>query len=129
MKKYLALISATVLGFFVLGLSTTMGQGYGKTTTSSAAQPGGSPSASPGANKPGSVGPSGIITATPITKEEAMKKYPPPRGGYPTGDRPTSHVPGHILSPYAPHKEFDCSSIPHGGLVLDTFTNHVFVRP
>jgi hypothetical protein len=70
-----------------------------------------------------------IAEATPISKEEAAKKYPAPKGGYPTGDRPWSHTPGHILSPYPPHDELDCSKIPHGALVLDKHSNKVFIRP
>ena len=79
--------------------------------------------------KPGTILTGNVIVATPITKEEAAKKYPAPRGGYPPGDRPYSHNPGHILSPYPPHQEYECSSIAHGELVLDTHVNKVFVRP
>jgi hypothetical protein len=86
-------------------------------------------SSGPGEAKPGTVLQGGIIVATPITKEEAAKKYPAPKGGYPIGDRPYTHTPNHILSPYPPHSEMDCSNIAHGGLVLDTHTNKVFVRP
>jgi hypothetical protein len=82
-----------------------------------------------GEPKPGTVLTGNIIVATPITKEEAAKKYPPPRSGYPVGDRPYTHIPGHILSPYPPHQEYECSKIAHGDLVLDTHVNKVFVRP
>src|SRR6266487_3118193 len=49
-------------------------------------------------------GAAGSIVATPISATEAAKKYPPP-------------------------KEFDCSKIAHGALVLDTRANKVFLRP
>ena len=79
--------------------------------------------------KPGTVLTGNIIVATPITKEEAAKKYPAPRSGYPPGDRTYTHIPGHFLSPYPPHQEYECSKIAHGELVLDTHVNKVFVRP
>ena len=66
--------------------------------------------------------------AKQLTPEEA-KKYPAPKGGYPTGERDPHKASGIILSPYPPHTEFDCSQIPRGGLVLDSRVNKVFVRP
>src|SRR5216684_1202863 len=130
MKTKFSLVSAAlVAGSLSLVLcSTAVAQMYGQKPPQGSA-PAGSPGASPGAKKPGDIEPGGVIVATPITKEEAEKKDPPPKSGYPTGDRPYSHVPGHILSPYSPHVEYDCSQIAHGALVLDTRTNHVFVRP
>jgi hypothetical protein len=85
--------------------------------------------ADPGEPKPGTILTGNVIVATPITKEEAMKKYPPPRSGYPTGEKTYSHFPGHILSPYPPHQEYECSKIGRGDLVLDTHVNKVFIRP
>jgi hypothetical protein len=68
--------------------------------------------------------------ATPITPEEAAKKYPPPKGGtYPPGERDPHKPSGQIMSPYPPRTVYDCSKIGHGGLVLDTHVNKVFVRP
>lgn len=67
--------------------------------------------------------------ARPITPEEAAKKYPAPKGKYPVGERDPHKPSGVINSPYPPHQEFDCSNVAHGGLVLDTRTNRVFVRP
>jgi hypothetical protein len=76
------------------------------------------------------VGASGAKMATPIAKEEAAKKYPPPKSGqYPMGERDPHKASGVIDSPYPPHTEFDCSKINHGDLVLDTRVNKVFVRP
>jgi hypothetical protein len=75
-----------------------------------------------------------VIEAKQITKEEAAKKYPPPKGGgYPTGNR-DPHSSGSrsttiVTSPYPPHQAFECANVPHGGLVLDTHVNKVFVRP
>jgi hypothetical protein len=70
-----------------------------------------------------------VAVATPITPEEAAKKYPAPNGKYPMGERDPHKPSGIVSSPYAPHTQFDCSKIAHGGLALDTKTNRVFVRP
>jgi hypothetical protein len=67
--------------------------------------------------------------AKAITKAEAEKKYPMKGGAYPTGDRDTHDASGIIRSPYPPNEKYDCSKIAHGGLVLDTKVNKVFVRP
>ena len=67
--------------------------------------------------------------ATPITPEEAAKKYPALKGKYPVGERDAHKPSGVITSPYPPHKDFDCSKIAHGGLVVDTRANKVFSRP
>ena len=74
-------------------------------------------------------GASGTTMATPITKEEAAKKYPPKSGQYPAGERDPHKASGVITSPYPPHTEYDCSKINHGDLVLDTRVNRVFLRP
>jgi hypothetical protein len=70
-----------------------------------------------------------VAVATPITPQEAAKKYPAPNGKYPMGDRDPHKPSGIVSSPYAPHTQYDCSKIAHGGLVVDTKTNKVFVRP
>jgi hypothetical protein len=134
MKTKLSLFIGAIAVVLTLGLgSVALAQmgGYGggqKNNTSSTAA--GSKAADAGKAKPGTKMPDGTIVATPITPEEAAKKYPMPNGkSYPTGDRPTSHYPGHVLSPYPPHQEFLCGDIPKGGLVLDTKVNKVFVRP
>jgi hypothetical protein len=72
---------------------------------------------------------SGSIAAKQITPEEAAKKYPAPKGKYPMGERDPHKADGVVTSPYPPRTDFDCSQIPHGGLVLDTHVNKVFVRP
>jgi hypothetical protein len=72
---------------------------------------------------------SGTVTvATPITPEEAAKKYPM-KGSYPMGERDPHKMSGIVNSPYPPHLQFDCSKVAHGGLVVDTHANKVFVRP
>jgi len=108
--------------------STTVAQMYGKSSDAKTA-PAAAPGATAGEAKPGTVLPSGVIVATPITKQEAAKKQSPPSAGYPTGERSLHAASGLIMSPYSPHKEFDCSKINHGDLVLDTYANKVFVRP
>jgi hypothetical protein len=71
-----------------------------------------------------------VIEATAITKADAEKKYPPPAGGYPTGQRDPHDPSGLVISPYPPHQKYDCSKkVAHGGLVIDVKTNRVFVRP
>jgi hypothetical protein len=74
-------------------------------------------------------GSGGALVATPITPQEAAKKYPAPKGKYPMGERDPHKASGLVSSPYPPHTEFDCSQVPHNGLVLDTRVNKVFVRP
>jgi hypothetical protein len=101
----LKIISAVVLGLFAL--STTV-RAQGPATAGAGTQ---------------------VIEAKQITKEEAAKKYPAPSSGYPTGERDPHKASGIVSSPYPPHQAFDCSKIPHGGLVLDTRANKVFVRP
>jgi hypothetical protein len=68
------------------------------------------------------------IVATPITPEEAAKKYPT-KGSYPMGERDPHKPSGIVSSPYPPHTQFDCSKVAHGGLVVDTQAKRVFVRP
>ena len=67
--------------------------------------------------------------AKAITKEEAEKKYPPTGSGYPNGERDPHDPSGTVASPYPPHQKYDCSKVAHGGLVVDTRVNKVFVRP
>ena len=67
--------------------------------------------------------------ATPITKADAEKKYPSRGGNYPVGQRDPHDPSGVISSPYPPHERYECSKIAHGGLVVDTKANKVFVRP
>ncbi len=74
-------------------------------------------------------GASGTVVATPITPQEAAKKYPAAKGKYPMGERDPHKADGVVTSPYPPRTDFDCSNIPHGGLVVDTHVNKVFVRP
>jgi hypothetical protein len=74
-------------------------------------------------------GAGGALVATPITPQEAAKKYPAPKGKYPMGERDPHKASGLVSSPYPPHTEFDCSQVAHNGLVLDTRVNKVFVRP
>ena len=69
------------------------------------------------------------IVATAISPQDAVKKYPASKGKYPTGEREPHKANGLVNSPYPPHTEFDCSNVSHGGLVLDTHVNKVFVRP
>jgi len=76
-----------------------------------------------------SQGAGGAAVATPITPQEAAKKYPAAKGKYPMGERDPHKASGLVTSPYPPHTEFDCSQVAHNGLVVDTRVNKVFVRP
>jgi len=101
----LQIISAVVAGLFVFG-TTVHAQGpLGAGTTHN------------------------VIVGKAITKAEAEKEYPPPSSGYPPGERDPHDPSGVVASPYPPHQKFDCSKIAHGGLVVDTTANKVFVRP
>jgi hypothetical protein len=68
--------------------------------------------------------------ATPISKEEAMKKYPPPKGGYPVAEVNTApgQTGGFFKSPYSRHM-FDCREIMKNQLILDPYAKKVFARP
>src|ERR1700730_2255451 len=125
--KLVTVVSIVAVSWLALIFSNTaVGQGrsggdYAR-PPSGASQAGAAPS-------PGSQATGGVPVATPITQEEASKKYPAPNGRYPVGERDPHKGSGVITSPYPPHKEFDCSKVAHGGLVLDTRANKVFVRP
>ena len=67
--------------------------------------------------------------ATAITKADAEKKYPIKGGAYPVGQRDPHDPSGVVVSPYPPHEKYECSKVAHGGLVVDTKANKVFVRP
>ena len=69
------------------------------------------------------------MEATPITKADAEKKYPSRGGSYPVGQRDPHDPSGVITSPYPPHERYECSKVAHGGLVVDSKVNKVFVRP
>jgi hypothetical protein len=83
----------------------------------------------PDSSKVSKQGVGGAAVATPITPQDAAKKYPAPKGKYPMGERDPHKADGVVTSPYPPRTDFDCSNIPHGGLVLDTHVDKVFVRP
>jgi hypothetical protein len=72
-----------------------------------------------------------IMAATAITKADAEKKYPAPKGGhYPPGTRSPHDPSGVVTSPYPPYQQYDCSKVvAHGGLVLDVRAKHVFIYP
>jgi hypothetical protein len=71
-----------------------------------------------------------VMTATAITKADAEKKYPPPKGGnYPRGSRNPHDASGVVTSPYPPYQQYDCSKVAHGGLVVDIRAKKVFVYP
>ncbi len=53
--------------------------------------------------------------------------YPPPRGGYPYGERTAS--PHFVRSPYPPYNVIDVRGIPRGSLVVDPSSDMVFRRP
>jgi len=83
----------------------------------------------PDSSKVSKQGAGGAAVATQITPQDAAKKYPAQKGKYPMGERDPHNADGVVNSPYPPRTGFDCSNIPHGGLVLDTHVNKVFVRP
>ena len=101
----LKIMSAVVVGLFVLGTTTVSAQGIDSRTS-----------------RP-------VLEGKAINKPEAEKKYPPPSSGYPTGERDPHDPSGVVASPYPPHQKFNCAKIAHGALVVDTTANKVFVRP
>jgi hypothetical protein len=104
----LKILAAAMIGSFILG-TPLYGQSGRHGTDSRTTRP--------------------TMDATGITKAEAEKKYPPPSGGYPPGQRDATDPSGVIASPYPPYQKYDCSKIARGGLALDVRAKKVFVRP
>ena len=105
----LKILSAVVTGLFVLG-TTLYAQAGRDAVDSRTTHP--------------------VMTATAITKADAEKKYPAPKGGhYPPGTRNPHDPSGVVTSPYPPYQQYDCSKVSHGGLVLDVRAKKVFVYP
>ncbi len=103
------ILSAVVTGLFVLGTSL-YAQGGRDAVDSRTSHP--------------------VMTATAITKADAEKKYPAPKGGhYPPGTRNPHDPSGVVTSPYPPYQQYDCSKVAHGGFVLDVRAKKVFVYP
>ena len=72
-----------------------------------------------------------VVPATPISYQEAMKKYPPPPTGYPVAERARmgqGQTPGIYQSPYS-SRRFDCREIKANELVLDPYAKKVFRLP
>jgi hypothetical protein len=122
--KLIAVVSVVALSCLTLIFSSTAvaqmreGQSYQQ------ANPKG-----PDSSKVSKQGVGGAAVATQLTPQDAAKKYPASKGKYPMGERDPHKADGVVTSPYPPRTDFDCSQIPHGGLVLDTHVNKVFVRP
>jgi len=125
--KLVTVVSVVAVSWLALILSNTA-VSQGRTGGEYAKPPSGANQAG-AVPSPGSQGLGGAVVATAITPEEAAKKYPASKGKYPVGERDPHKASGVISSPYPPHQEFDCSKVAHGGLVLDTRANKVFVRP
>ena len=70
-----------------------------------------------------------VMTGEAITKEDAEKKYPPGKSGFPRGNRDPHDPSGVGASPYPPYQKYDCSKVNHGGLVVDVRAKKVFIYP
>jgi hypothetical protein len=122
--RLIAIVSAVAVSCLTLLLSSTAlaqmkeGQSYQQANPKN-----------PDTSKVSKQGSGGAAVATAITPQEAAKKYPASNGKYPMGERDPHKADGVVTSPYPPRTDFDCSNVPHGGLVLDTHVNKVFVRP
>lgn len=70
--------------------------------------------------------------AVEVTPEDAAKKYPMPNGGkdYPAGMKPgtTATATGFVQSPYS-SKVYDARGLKHGALILDESVKKVFRKP
>jgi hypothetical protein len=122
--RLIAVVSAVTLSCVTLIFSSTAAAQMREGQSYQQANP-----KTPDSSKVSKQGVGGAVVATPITPQDAAKKYPASKGKYPTGERDPHKPDGIVNSPYPPRTEFDCSNIPHGGLVLDTHVNKVFVRP
>jgi len=101
MKKYLALVSALLVGSLTLAPLTKV-YALGE------------------AEKP-----------VMVTPEDAAKKYPMPNGkDYPMGtfEAFASNTGGFVRSPYS-SRIYDCRKVPHGALILDEGAKKVFRAP
>lgn len=63
-----------------------------------------------------------------ISKEDAMKKYPPPKGGYPVAQLGPEGS-GIVPSPYNSGRMVDCRKCPPHSLIVDPFAKKVFQKP
>src|ERR1700745_2657176 len=123
--KLIAVVSAVAVSCLTLILSNTaVAQMREGTSYQQQQNPKG-----PDSSKVSKQGVGGAAVATQITPQDAAKKYPAPKGKYPMGERDPHNADGVVNSPYPPRTAFDCSQVPHGGLVVDTHVNKVFVRP
>jgi hypothetical protein len=111
-KKSLKILSAITIGLAVFG-TTVYAQGTDSRIGSIARER----------------GEKQATEATAISKTDAEKKYPVKGGAYPLGQRDPHDPSGIVVSPYPPHERYECSKVAHGGLVVDTKANKVFVRP
>jgi len=122
--RLITVVSAVAVSCLTLVLSNTAAAQMREGQSYQQANPKG-----PDSSKVSKQGAGGAAVATQITPQDAAKKYPAPKGKYPMGERDPHNADGVVNSPYPPRTTFDCSNIPHGGLVLDTHVNKVFVRP
>jgi hypothetical protein len=123
--RLIAVVSAGALSWIALSLSHTA-VAQMRTGSNENYKP--QPKNQVNPNQMSQKGTAGANVAKQITPEEAAKKYPT-KGKYPMGERDPHKPDGVVNSPYPPRTEFDCSNVAHGGLVLDTHVNKVFVRP
>jgi hypothetical protein len=128
--KLVRVISVMGAGWLALMLANSALAQMPRSGSEYSKQPAGSQTSTAATQASKTTGAQGAKMATPITKEDAAKKYPPPKSGqYPMGERDPHKATGVVNSPYPPRTEYDCSQINHGDLVLDTRVNKVFVRP
>jgi hypothetical protein len=67
--------------------------------------------------------------AVEVTPEEAAKKYPMPNGkDYPQGINTATTTGGFVQSPYS-SRVYDSRKMKHGALILDEGANKVFRKP
>jgi len=125
--RLIAVVSAGAVSWLALSLSQTAVAQMRSTGGTENYKPQARNEVNP--NQLSKKGTAGSNVAKQITPEEAAKKYPAKNGKYPMGERDPHKPDGVVNSPYPPRTEFDCSNVPHGGLVLDTHVNKVFVRP
>ncbi len=68
------------------------------------------------------------VVAKGMTMAEATKKFPPPKGGYPTAVLTTSSG-GFVPSPFNSGRMMDTSDCKRGQPCLDPMANKVFLKP
>lgn len=132
-KFYLAIVITAFFTFYLANNLFAQGATAGGSDPGMTGHAGGTAPQNARAPANSKYGENGTEIAHEISMQEAMQKYPPRGGKYPTAEITKGTNTGFsttiIESPYPPHHKFDTSNIKRGALILDPYTKHVFIKP